>query len=140
MDHEGGDCGRISTRLQAKEGLGERCEDDQIKLQSNITYHKADVHHFKEQLAELCPEFLRQEDQLQDCRKNTTYLVKSWYLDENESPVDLWYGSKPSDYSGDDGKVGDYEADKQTELPYSGKKMVMVERKMSEMMKEEIFK
>ncbi|KAI5942577.1 Protein GOLM2 [Manis javanica] len=49
-------------------------------------------------------------------------------------------GSRLSDYSGDDGKVGDYEADKQTELAYSGKKTVMVERKMSEMMKEEIFK
>lgn len=36
----------------------------------------ADIHHLKEQLAELRQEFLRQEDQLQDYRKNTTYLVK----------------------------------------------------------------
>lgn len=36
----------------------------------------ADIHHLKEQLAELRQEFLRQEDQLQDYRKNNTYLVK----------------------------------------------------------------
>ncbi|XP_040130862.1 protein GOLM2 isoform X3 [Ictidomys tridecemlineatus] len=47
-----------------------------VKLQNNISYQMADIHHLKEQLAELRQEFLRQEDQLQDYRKNNTYLVK----------------------------------------------------------------
>uniref|UniRef100_A0A673TDK4 Protein GOLM2 n=1 Tax=Suricata suricatta TaxID=37032 RepID=A0A673TDK4_SURSU len=76
IDQKEADYGRLSSRLQAREGLGKRCEDDKIKLQSNISYQMADIHHLKEQLAELRQEFLRQEDQLQDYRKNTTYLVK----------------------------------------------------------------
>ncbi|XP_036155667.1 protein GOLM2 isoform X2 [Myotis myotis] len=76
MDQKEADYGRLSSRLQAREGLGKRCEDDKVKLQSNISYQMADIHHLKEQLAELRQEFLRQEDQLQDYRKNNTYLVK----------------------------------------------------------------
>ncbi|XP_032199441.1 protein CASC4 isoform X3 [Mustela erminea] len=76
IDQKEADYGRLSSRLQAREGLGKRCEDDKVKLQSNISYQMADIHHLKEQLAELRQEFLRQEDQLQDYRKNTTYLVK----------------------------------------------------------------
>uniref|UniRef100_A0A2I3HY99 Uncharacterized protein n=1 Tax=Nomascus leucogenys TaxID=61853 RepID=A0A2I3HY99_NOMLE len=60
------DYGRLNSRLQVREGLGKRCEDDKM----------ADIHHLKEHLAELRQEFLRQEDQLQDYRKNNTYLVK----------------------------------------------------------------
>ncbi|XP_066132719.1 protein GOLM2 isoform X6 [Saccopteryx bilineata] len=93
IDQKEADYGRLSSRLQAREGLGKRCEDDkkdswthpqtteshwngEVKLQSNISYQMADIHHLKEQLAELRQEFLRQEDQLQDYRKNNTYLVK----------------------------------------------------------------
>nr|KAF6499296.1 hypothetical protein HJG59_002119 [Molossus molossus] len=76
IDQKEADYGRLSSRLQAREGLGKRCEDDKVKLQSNISYQMADIHHLKEQLAELRQEFLRQEDQLQDYRKNNTYLVK----------------------------------------------------------------
>ncbi|XP_012584227.1 PREDICTED: protein CASC4 isoform X2 [Condylura cristata] len=76
IDQKEADYGRLSSRLQAKEGLGKRCEDDKVKLQNNISYQMADIHHLKEQLAELRQEFLRQEDQLQDYRKNNTYLVK----------------------------------------------------------------
>lgn len=76
IDQKEADCDRLSSRLQAREGLGKRCEDDKVKLQSNISYQMADIHHLKEQLAELRQEFLRQEDQLQDYRKNNTYLVK----------------------------------------------------------------
>ncbi|XP_037690034.1 protein GOLM2 isoform X2 [Choloepus didactylus] len=76
IDRKEADYGRLSSRLQAREGLGKRCEDDKVKLQNNISYQMADIHHLKEQLAELRQEFLRQEDQLQDYRKNNTYLVK----------------------------------------------------------------
>ncbi|KAM4829296.1 protein GOLM2 isoform 1-T1 [Thomomys bottae] len=76
IDQKEADYGRLSSQLQAREGLGKRCEDDKLKLQNNISYQMADIHHLKEQLAELRQEFLRQEDQLQDFRKNNTYLVK----------------------------------------------------------------
>lgn len=41
------------------------------------------------------------------------------FFDENESPVDAQHGSKVADYNGDDGNVGEYEADKQAELAYN---------------------
>uniref|UniRef100_A0A2K5ZSA4 Uncharacterized protein n=1 Tax=Mandrillus leucophaeus TaxID=9568 RepID=A0A2K5ZSA4_MANLE len=43
---------------------------------NKISYQMADIPHLKEHLAELRQEFLRQEDRLQDYRKNNTYLVK----------------------------------------------------------------
>ncbi|KAJ8249181.1 hypothetical protein GJAV_G00232040 [Gymnothorax javanicus] len=46
-------------------------------------------------------------------------LRQSRFFDENESPVDLQRGSKLADYNGDDGNVGEYEADKQAELAYN---------------------
>nr|XP_044991218.1 protein GOLM2-like [Jaculus jaculus] len=76
IDQKEADYGRLSRRLQAREGLGKRCEGDKVKLRNNVAYQMADIHHLKEQLAELRQEFLRQEDQLQDYRKNNTYLVK----------------------------------------------------------------
>ncbi|CAL8361600.1 unnamed protein product [Gadus morhua 'NCC'] len=44
---------------------------------------------------------------------------QSRFFDENESPVDPQRGSKLADYNGDDGNVGEYEADKQAELAYN---------------------
>lgn len=41
------------------------------------------------------------------------------FFDENESPVDPQHGNKLADYNGDDGNVGEYEADKQAELAYN---------------------
>ncbi|EPQ14749.1 Protein CASC4 [Myotis brandtii] len=46
-------------------------------------------------------------------------LKQSRFFDENESPVDPQHGSKLADYNGDDGNVGEYEADKQAELAYN---------------------
>ncbi|KAM9311360.1 protein GOLM2 [Gastrophryne carolinensis] len=45
-------------------------------------------------------------------------IKQSRFFDENESPVDQ-HGSKVADYNGDDGNVGEYEADKQAELAYN---------------------
>ncbi|XP_025775012.1 protein CASC4 [Puma concolor] len=47
IDQKEADYGRLSSRLQAREGLGKRCEDDKIKLQSNVSYQMADIHHLK---------------------------------------------------------------------------------------------
>nr|XP_055059442.1 protein GOLM2 isoform X1 [Misgurnus anguillicaudatus] len=44
---------------------------------------------------------------------------QSRFFDENESPVDPQHGNKLADYNGDDGNVGEYEADKQAELAYN---------------------
>ncbi|XP_026864729.2 protein GOLM2 isoform X1 [Electrophorus electricus] len=44
---------------------------------------------------------------------------QSRFFDENESPVDPRGASKLADYNGDDGNVGEYEADKQAELAYN---------------------
>ncbi|XP_010141845.1 PREDICTED: protein CASC4, partial [Buceros rhinoceros silvestris] len=46
-------------------------------------------------------------------------MKQSRFFDENESPVDPQQGSKLADYNGDDGNVGEYEADKQAELAYN---------------------
>uniref|UniRef100_A0A8C9NIR5 Protein GOLM2 n=1 Tax=Serinus canaria TaxID=9135 RepID=A0A8C9NIR5_SERCA len=48
----------------------------QMKLQNNISYQMADIHRLKEQLAELRQEFIRQEDQLHEYKKNNTYLTR----------------------------------------------------------------
>ncbi|MBN3306685.1 CASC4 protein, partial [Amia calva] len=60
------------------------------------------------------------------CRNGTVLIVRlsavclpCRFFDENESPVDPQHGSKLADYNGDDGNVGEYEADKQAELAYN---------------------
>uniref|UniRef100_A0A8D0E7W1 Protein GOLM2 n=1 Tax=Salvator merianae TaxID=96440 RepID=A0A8D0E7W1_SALMN len=50
---------------------------------------------------------------------NFQRMKQSRFFDENESPVDPQHGSKLADYNGDDGNVGEYEADKQAELAYN---------------------
>ncbi|KAG2470335.1 protein GOLM2 isoform X1 [Polypterus senegalus] len=50
---------------------------------------------------------------------DTRQHKQSRFFDENESPVDPQHGSKLADYNGDDGNVGEYEADKQAELAYN---------------------
>ncbi|XP_056269390.1 protein GOLM2 isoform X2 [Pseudoliparis swirei] len=58
----------------------------------------------------------RAEDQIQ---AKPVRHRQSRFFDENESPVDPQHGSKLADYNGDDGNVGEYEADKQAELAYN---------------------
>lgn len=180
IDQKEADYGRLSSRLQAREGLGKRCEDDKVKLQNNISYQMADIHHLKalrkppisvsqheshqaishlptgqplspnmppdshinhngnpgtskqnpsSPLQRLIPgsnldsepriqtDILKQatKDRVSDFHK----LKQSRFFDENESPVDPQHGSKLADYNGDDGNVGEYEADKQAELAYN---------------------
>ncbi|XP_073321257.1 protein GOLM2 isoform X1 [Pagrus major] len=58
----------------------------------------------------------RAKDQVQ---AEPVHHRQSRFFDENESPVDPQHGSKLADYNGDDGNVGEYEADKQAELAYN---------------------
>uniref|UniRef100_A0A8D2LP19 Protein GOLM2 n=1 Tax=Varanus komodoensis TaxID=61221 RepID=A0A8D2LP19_VARKO len=235
LEQKEADHSHLSSQLQAKDGQIRKCEEGKVKLQNNISYQMADIHRLKEQLAELRQEFIRQEDQLHEYKKNNTQLLKrleyesfqcgqqikelrmqheedmkkledqiiqdqkvgshqklcwsktkceclnylllyvtginmnqdgndamnqipsnplqhlipghvlgnqkaevevvkraskdrasdfqrlkqSRFFDENESPVDPQHGSKLADYNGDDGNVGEYEADKQAELAYN---------------------
>ncbi|XP_019389463.1 PREDICTED: protein CASC4 isoform X6 [Crocodylus porosus] len=76
LEQKEAECGRLGGQLQGKDGQLRKCEDGKIKLQNNISYQMADIHRLKEQLAELRQEFIRQEDQLHEYKKNNTYLMR----------------------------------------------------------------
>uniref|UniRef100_A0A452HYX6 Protein GOLM2 n=1 Tax=Gopherus agassizii TaxID=38772 RepID=A0A452HYX6_9SAUR len=76
LEQKEADYRQLSSQLQAKDSQAAKCEDSKIKLQKNISYQMADIHRLKEQLAELRQEFIRQEDQLHEYKKNNTRLVK----------------------------------------------------------------
>ncbi|KAM7152892.1 protein GOLM2 isoform 2-T2 [Macrochelys suwanniensis] len=76
LEQKEADCRHLGSQLQAKDGQATKCEDSKIKLQNNISYQMADIHRLKEQLAELRQEFIRQEDQLHEYKKNITRLGK----------------------------------------------------------------
>ncbi|XP_025963831.2 protein GOLM2 isoform X2 [Dromaius novaehollandiae] len=76
LEQKEADYSHLSGQLQAREGQVKRCEESKIKLQNNISYQMADIHRLKEQLAELRQEFIRQEDQLHEYKKNNTYLTR----------------------------------------------------------------
>ncbi|XP_050165507.1 protein GOLM2 isoform X2 [Myiozetetes cayanensis] len=76
LEQKEADYSQLSSQLQARDGQVKRCEDGKMKLQNNISYQMADIHRLKEQLAELRQEFIRQEDQLHEYKKNNTYLTR----------------------------------------------------------------
>ncbi|XP_069654828.1 protein GOLM2 isoform X2 [Haliaeetus albicilla] len=76
LEQKEADYSHLSSQLQARDGQVKKCEDSKIKLQNNISYQMADIHRLKEQLAELRQEFIRQEDQLHEYKKNNTYLTR----------------------------------------------------------------
>uniref|UniRef100_A0A8C7E3W8 Protein GOLM2 n=1 Tax=Naja naja TaxID=35670 RepID=A0A8C7E3W8_NAJNA len=79
-------------------------------LQRSIPDHTLDVQKNKKQLAKQTS-----KERVNDFQR----MKQSRFFDENESPVDPQHGSKLADYNGDDGNVGEYEADKQAELAYN---------------------
>ncbi|XP_074863471.1 protein GOLM2 isoform X3 [Carettochelys insculpta] len=78
LEQKEADNSHLSSQLQAKDSQATKCEDSKVKLklQNNISYQMADIHRLKEQLAELRQEFIRQEDQLHEYKKNNTRLVR----------------------------------------------------------------
>ncbi|XP_030312641.1 protein CASC4 isoform X3 [Calypte anna] len=76
LEQKEADYSQLSSQLQARDGQVKKCEDSKIKLQNNISYQMADINRLKEQLAELRQEFIRQEDQLHEYKKNNTYLTR----------------------------------------------------------------
>ncbi|NWU96034.1 CASC4 protein, partial [Upupa epops] len=76
LEQKEADYSHLSSQLQARDGQVKKCEDSKVKLQNNVSYQLADIHRLKEQLAELRQEFIRQEDQLHEYKKNNTYLAR----------------------------------------------------------------
>nr|XP_060611401.1 protein GOLM2 isoform X1 [Anolis sagrei ordinatus]XP_060611402.1 protein GOLM2 isoform X1 [Anolis sagrei ordinatus] len=76
LEQKEADRSHLSSQLQAKDGQIRKCEESKVKLQNNVSYQMADIHRLKEQLAELRQEFIRQEDQLHEYKKNNTQLLK----------------------------------------------------------------
>ncbi|NXU58633.1 CASC4 protein, partial [Turnix velox] len=76
LEQKEADYSQLSSQLQARDGQVKKCEDSKMKLQNNVSYQMADIHRLKEQLAELRQEFIRQEDQLHEYKKNNTYLTR----------------------------------------------------------------
>ncbi|NXO04836.1 CASC4 protein, partial [Rhinopomastus cyanomelas] len=76
LEQKEADYSHLSSQLQARDGQVKKCEDSKAKLQNNVSYQLADIHRLKEQLAELRQEFIRQEDQLHEYKKNNTYLAR----------------------------------------------------------------
>ncbi|KAL7980229.1 hypothetical protein Chor_001497 [Crotalus horridus] len=79
-------------------------------LQRAISEHTLDIQKTKKQLAKQASK---------ERVNNFQRMKQSRFFDENESPVNPQHGSKLADYNGDDGNVGEYEADKQAELAYN---------------------
>ncbi|XP_063170369.1 protein GOLM2 isoform X2 [Candoia aspera] len=79
-------------------------------LQRAIPVHTLDIQKTEKELVKQAS-----KDRVSDFQR----MKQSRFFDENESPVDPQHGSKLADYNGDDGNVGEYEADKQAELAYN---------------------
>ncbi|XP_007436437.1 protein CASC4 isoform X1 [Python bivittatus] len=79
-------------------------------LQHAIPVHALDIQKTEKELVKQAS-----KDRVSDFQR----MKQSRFFDENESPVDPQHGSKLADYNGDDGNVGEYEADKQAELAYN---------------------
>ncbi|CAL8350432.1 unnamed protein product [Merluccius merluccius] len=76
LDQKDGDHRVLESRIQAREGLVKKCTEDKMKLQQDFTTQITEIQRLKEQLQEINQEFLRQEEQLRDVKKNSTMLER----------------------------------------------------------------
>ncbi|XP_072421436.1 protein GOLM2 isoform X1 [Chiloscyllium punctatum] len=76
LDEKEDECSNLGNQLQTKENLMKKCFEEKAKFQNNITDQLSVIHRLQEQLTELRQEFLRQDDQLQEYRNNSTTLQK----------------------------------------------------------------
>ncbi|XP_062380367.1 protein GOLM2 isoform X2 [Sardina pilchardus] len=76
IEQKDGDFNVMEGKLQAREALIKKCTDDKMKLQNDVTTQSAEIQRVKEQLKELRQEFLKQEDQLREVKKNSTTLER----------------------------------------------------------------
>ncbi|XP_053192030.1 protein GOLM2 isoform X4 [Scomber japonicus] len=76
IDQKDGDYNVLEGKLQAREGLIKKCTDDKMKLQNDVTAQMTEIQRLKEQLKDMKQEFLKQEEQLREVKKNSTTLER----------------------------------------------------------------
>ncbi|XP_056134468.1 protein GOLM2 isoform X2 [Lampris incognitus] len=76
IDQRDGDYAVLEGKLQAREALVKKCADDKMKLQGDVTAQMTEIQKLKEQLKELKQEFMKQEDQMREVKKNSTTLER----------------------------------------------------------------
>uniref|UniRef100_UPI0037E8B2FB protein GOLM2 isoform X2 n=1 Tax=Semicossyphus pulcher TaxID=241346 RepID=UPI0037E8B2FB len=76
IDQKDGDYSVLEGKLQAREGLIKKCTDEKIKMHGEVTAQMTEIARLKEQLKELKQEFMKQEDQLREVKKNSTTLER----------------------------------------------------------------
>ncbi|KAI1904332.1 hypothetical protein AGOR_G00004570 [Albula goreensis] len=76
IDQKDGDYSTLEGKLQTREAQIKKCSDEKMKLQSDVTAQMSEIQQLKEQLKELRQEFLKQEEQLREVRRNSTHLER----------------------------------------------------------------
>ncbi|XP_021441719.1 protein GOLM2 isoform X2 [Oncorhynchus mykiss] len=76
IDQKDGDNSMLEGKLQAREALIKKCTDEKMKVQGDVTAQMSEIVRLKEQLKELKQEFMRQEIQLREVKKNSTNLER----------------------------------------------------------------
>ncbi|XP_078283330.1 protein GOLM2 isoform X2 [Rhinoraja longicauda] len=76
LDEKEDECHNLGNQLQSRETLMKKCIEEKLKFQNNITDQLSFIHRLQEQLTELRQEFIRQDEQLQEYRRNSTSLEK----------------------------------------------------------------
>ncbi|XP_078097305.1 protein GOLM2 isoform X2 [Mustelus asterias] len=76
LDEKEDECSNLGNQLQNKENLMKKCFEEKVKFQNNVTDQLSLIHRLQEQLTELRQEYIRQDEQLQEYRKNSTSLEK----------------------------------------------------------------
>lgn len=76
LDEKEDECHNLGNQLQSRETLMKKCIEEKVKFQNNITDQLSFIHRLQEQLTELRQEFIRQDEQLQEYRRNSTSLEK----------------------------------------------------------------
>ncbi|MBN3279415.1 CASC4 protein, partial [Polyodon spathula] len=76
IDQKDSDYISLEGKLQAKDALVKKCTDDKMKLLNDASDQQAETRHFQEQLTELRQEFVKQEDQINEYRRNSSSLEK----------------------------------------------------------------
>uniref|UniRef100_A0A1A8MGW5 Protein GOLM2 n=1 Tax=Nothobranchius pienaari TaxID=704102 RepID=A0A1A8MGW5_9TELE len=76
IDQKDTDYSVMEDKLQAREVLVKKCSDEKMKIQSDVTAQMTEIQRLKEQLKELKQEFMKQEEQLRDVKRNSSTLEK----------------------------------------------------------------
>ncbi|XP_037103008.1 protein GOLM2 isoform X1 [Syngnathus acus] len=76
LDKKDGDYSVMEGKLQARDALAKKCTDEKVKMQGDLSAQMTEIQRLKEQLNDLKQEFMKQEDQLREVKKNRTTLER----------------------------------------------------------------